>query len=292
MVSGIITVFIVSAILVFLYLFPVTLWFNTVMSGTPVNPFFLIGMRLRGVDAGMIIDAYIQARKSGLDIDIADMEAHYLCGGDILNVVRALISAQKASLKLDFERAAAIDLAGRDVHEAVRMCVSPKTINTPPVSAVAKNGIQVRVSAKVTVKANIDKLVGGAGEDTIIARVGEGICTAVGSADTHYVVQEQPEKISQQIIAKGLDSGTAFTILSVDISDIDIGKNIGSILQIEQAEANKKVAQAKAEERKAEAIAKSEEMRALREEMKAQIIESEAEVPLALATAIKSGKIR
>ncbi len=291
-IFGMLTVAAGVGFLVFLYLFPVTIWFAAKLSNAPVGISTLIGMKLRGVSASSIVDPYIQSKKAGIDIDINDLEAHHLCGGNVHQVITALISARKAGLTLTFERAAAIDLAGRNVHEAVKMCVAPKTITTPPISAVAMNGIQVKAIAKVTVKANIDRLVGGAGEETIIARVGEGICTAIGSSENHYIVQEKPEMISEGIIAKGLDSGTAFEILSVDIADIDIGKNIGSILQIQEAEANKKVAQAKAEEKKAEAVARSEEMKALREEMKAQIIEAEAEVPNALATSIREGKFK
>lgn len=286
------TVVFVVLFFVFIYLFPVGIWFSAKLSNAPVAVFTLIGMKLRGVSASTIVDPFIQAKKAGIDINISDLEAHHLCGGNVHQVITALISARKANLSLNFERAAAIDLAGRNVHEAVKMCVAPKTITTPPISAVAMNGIQVKAIAKVTVKANIEKLVGGAGEETIIARVGEGICTAIGSSADHYIVQEKPEMISEGIIRKGLDSGTAFEILSVDIADIDIGKNIGSILQIQEAEANKKVAQAKAEEKKAEAVARSEEMLALREEMKAQIIESEADVPKALAAAIREGKFK
>jgi uncharacterized protein YqfA (UPF0365 family) len=237
------------------------------------------------------VNPLIKARKAGLDVDITQLETHYLAGGNVDRVVDALIAAQRANIDLVFERAAAIDLAGRDVLQAVQMSVNPKVIETPVVSAVAKDGIEVKVIARVTVRANIDRLVGGAGEETIIARVGEGIVTTNGSAASHKEVLENPDLISETVLKKGLDAGTAFEILSIDIADVDIGKNIGAKLQTDQAEADKRIAQAKAEERRAMAVALEQEMRARVEEMRAKVVEAEAQVPLALADALRSGKI-
>lgn len=265
------------------------LWVSAMAAGVNVSIFSLIGMRLRRVRPDRIIKPLIKGTKAGLDISLNQLESHLLSGGRVDNVVDALIAAHRANLSLTFERAAAIDLAGRDVFEAVRMSVSPKIIETPWISAVAINGIEVKVIARVTVRANLARLVGGAGEETIIARVGEGIVTTVGSSQSHKEVLENPDRISQTVLSKGLDSGTAFEILSIDIADIDIGRNIGAQLQIEQAEADKQIAQAKAEERRAIAIAHEQEMKAHVEEMRAKVVEAEAQVPLAIAEALKNG---
>jgi len=251
----------------------------------------LIGMRLRRVAPSRIVNPMIKATKAGLVLKINELEAHYLAGGNVNTLVDALIAAQRANIPLVFERAAAIDLAGRNVLEAVQVSVNPKVIETPQISAVAKDGIEVIVKARVTVRANIDRLVGGAGEETIIARVGEGIVTTVGSSESHKDVLENPDSISKTVLDKGLDSGTAFEILSIDIADVDVGRNIGAKLMMDQAEADKKIAQAKAEERRAMAVAKEQEMRAEVQAMKAKVIEAEAEVPLALAHALKEGKM-
>lgn len=260
-------------------------------SGVYIGLTTLIGMRLRRITPARIVNPLIKARKAGLNVDISQLETHYLAGGNVDRVVDALIAAQRANIDLVFERAAAIDLAGRDVLEAVQMSVNPKVIETPEVSAVCKDGIEVKVIARVTVRANIDRLVGGAGEETIIARVGEGIVTTNGSAENHKEVLENPDMISNTVLSKGLDAGTAFEILSIDIADVDIGKNIGASLQIDQAEADKKIAQAKAEERRAMAVAAEQEMKARVQEMKAKVIEAESQVPLALAEALRSGKM-
>jgi len=253
--------------------------------------FNLIGMRLRRVVPSSIVGPLIKSHKAGLDLTSDKLEAHYLAGGNVNKVVDALIAAQRAEIPLPFERAAAIDLAGRDVLEAVKMSVNPKVIKTPLVTAVARDGIQVMATARVTVRANIDRLVGGAGEETVLARVGEGIVTTVGSSDTHKKVLENPDSISKTVLNKGLDSGTAFEILSIDIADVDVGKNIGAQLQIDQAEADKEIAQAKAEERRAMAVAKEQEMRAEVQEMQAKVVKAEAEVPLAIAEAFKNGNL-
>ncbi len=275
----------------FLNIIPIGLWVSAAAAGINIKLSSLIGMRLRRTNVNVIINAMIKGTKAGLDLSISQLESHYLSGGRVDNVVDALIAAHRADLDLSFERAAAIDLAGRDVFEAVRMSVTPKIIETPCISAVAINGIEVKVIARVTVRANIARLVGGAGEETIIARVGEGIVTTLGSSQTHKDVLENPDKISQTVLTKGLDSGTAFEILSIDIADIDIGRNIGAHLQIQQAEADKQIAQAKAEERRALAIAKEQEMKAYVEEMRAKVVEAEAQVPLAIAQAFKDGNI-
>ena len=251
----------------------------------------LVGMRLRRVPPARIVLPLIKAVKAGLDVDTAKLEAHFLAGGNVDRVVDALIAAARAGIELTFARAAAIDLAGRDVKEAVTVSVTPKVIETPVVTAMAKNGIQVKATARVTVRANIERLVGGAGEETIIARVGEGIVTTIGSADSHKDVLENPDKISQNVLAKGLDAGTAFEILSIDIADVDVGKNIGAELQIDQAEADKNIAQAKAEERRAMAVAHEQEMRAEVQEMRAKVVEAEAEVPRAMADALREGRM-
>jgi uncharacterized protein YqfA (UPF0365 family) len=260
-------------------------------AGVRLGIFNLIGMRLRRVIPSRIVNPLIKASKAGLSVNVNKLEAHYLAGGNVDRVVNALIAAQRANIPLEFERAAAIDLAGRDVLTAVQMSVNPKVIETPRVAAVAKDGIEVMARARVTVRANIDRLVGGAGEETIIARVGEGIVTTVGSAVTHKQVLENPDRISESVLEKGLHSGTAFEILSIDIADVDVGRNIGAQLQTDQAEADKRIAQAKAEERRAMAVAKEQEMLAYVQEMRAKVVEAEAEVPKAMASALREGKL-
>ncbi|GAC89604.1 hypothetical protein KN10_0040 [Anoxybacillus flavithermus NBRC 109594] len=276
---------------VFFSFVPVMLWISAIASGVPISIFTLIGMRLRRVIPSRVINPLIKAKKAGLDVTINQLESHYLAGGNVDRVVNALIAAQRANINLTFERCAAIDLAGRNVLEAVQMSVNPKVIETPFISGVAMDGIEVKAKARITVRANIDRLVGGAGEETIIARVGEGIVSTIGSQDDHKKVLENPDMISQTVLTKGLDSGTAFEILSIDIADIDIGKNIGAELQTDQAEADKKIAQAKAEERRAMAVALEQEMKARVQEMQAKVVEAEAQVPLAMAEALRSGKL-
>jgi uncharacterized protein YqfA (UPF0365 family) len=270
---------------------PVMLWISALAAGVKVSIFTLIGMRLRRVIPSRVINPLIKAHKAGLDVTTNQLESHYLAGGNVDRVVNALIAAHRANIELSFERAAAIDLAGRDVLEAVQMSVNPKVIETPFIAGVAMDGIEVKAKARITVRANIDRLVGGAGEETIVARVGEGIVSTIGSSDNHKKVLENPDMISQTVLSKGLDAGTAFEILSIDIADVDIGKNIGAELQTEQAEADKKIAQAKAEERRAMAVAQEQEMKARVEEMRAKVVEAEAKVPLAMAEALTSGKI-
>ena len=282
---------IIVIISIFLSFVPLGLWISAVSAGVKVSIFSLIGMRMRRVSAARIIRPLIKAQKAGMDVNANQLESHLLSGGHVDNVVDALIAAHRANLDLSFERAAAIDLAGRNVFEAVKMSVTPKIIETPWISAVAIDGIEVKVIAKVTVRANLARLVGGAGEETIIARVGEGIVTTVGSSQHHSSVLENPDSISRTVLGKGLDNGTAFEILSIDIADVDIGRNIGANLQIQQAEADKQIAQAKAEERRAAAVAKAEEMKAEVERMKAKVIEAEAEVPMALAEALRTGNL-
>jgi len=282
---------IILGLTIFLSFVPLGLWISSLAAGVNVGIFNLVGMRLRRVIPSRIVNPLIKARKAGLDVGVNQLEAHYLAGGNVDRVVNALIAAQRAEIELGFERAAAIDLAGRDVLQAVQMSVNPKVIETPVVAAVAKDGIEVRAKARVTVRANIDRLVGGAGEETIIARVGEGIVTTVGSSESHKSVLENPDLISRTVLAKGLDSGTAFEILSIDIADVDVGRNIGAQLQTDQAEADKRIAQAKAEERRAMAVAKEQEMKAAVQEMRAKVVESEAEVPKALADALRNGRI-
>ena len=287
-------VIIVAAIVVislFLHFVPIGLWISAMAAGVSVGIINLIGMRLRRVVPSKIILPLVKANKAGLDVNVNQLEAHYLAGGDVDRVVDALIAAHRATMSLTFERACAIDLAGRDVLEAVQMSVNPKVIETPFISAVAKNGIKLKVRARVTVRANIDRLVGGAGEATIIARVGEGIVTSVGSASDHSQVLENPDEISKTVLSKGLDAGTAFEILSIDIADVDVGRNIGARLQTDQAEADKQIAQAKAEERRAMAVAKEQEMQAYTQEMQAKVVEAQAEVPLALAQAFREGHL-
>ncbi|NLM51537.1 MAG: flotillin-like protein FloA [Firmicutes bacterium] len=270
---------------------PLGLWISAWAAGVRISIFLLVAMRLRRVPPAKIINPLIRATKAGLDLKIDQLESHYLAGGNVDRVTNALIAAQRAGIDLGFERAAAIDLAGRDVLQAVQVSVNPQVIETPIVSAVAKNGIEVKAKARVTVRANIERLVGGAGEETIIARVGEGIVTTIGSSDSHEDVLENPDRISATVLEKGLDAGTAFEILSIDIADVDVGKNIGAQLQTDQAEADKRIAQAKAEERRAMAVAREQEMRAAVQEMRAKVVEAEAEVPRALATALREGKI-
>jgi uncharacterized protein YqfA (UPF0365 family) len=276
---------------ILLYLVPVGLWFQAVLTSTKVSLIDLIFMRWRKVPPSVIVNAMINAKKAGIEISSDKMEAHYLAGGHVQNVVNALISADKANIPLDFNMATAIDLAGRDVFEAVTMSVNPKVIDTPPVTAVAKDGIQLIAKARVTVRANINQLVGGAGEDTILARVGEGIVTSIGSAESHKQVLENPDSISKVVLARGLDSGTAFEILSIDIADVDIGKNIGAELQMDQAEADKNIAQARAEERRAMAVAQEQEMKAKAQEARARVIEAEAEIPKAISEAFRNGNL-
>ena len=270
---------------------PLGIWITALFSGVKVGIFTLVGMRFRRVQPIRIINPLIKATKAGLKLGIDDLEAHYLAGGDVNSVVDALIAAQRAEINLDFKSATAIDLAGRNVLQAVQVSVNPKVIETPKIAAVAKNGIEVMVKARVTVRANIERLVGGAGEETIIARVGEGIVTTVGSSETHKEVLENPDLISRTVLKKGLDAGTAFEILSIDIADIDVGRNIGAKLQTDQAEADKRIAQAKAEERRAMAVAREQEMIAAVQEMRAKVVEAEAEVPQALAAALREGKL-
>lgn len=282
-------------ILIFLSLFlrfvPVGLWITAYFSGVKVGIGTLVGMRLRQVSPHAIIRPLIKASKAGLNLSTNELEAHFLAGGNVNLVIDALIASHRAEIDLEFEKAAAIDLAGRNVFEAVQMSVNPIVIVTPDIAAVAKDGIEIIAKAKVTVRANIERLVGGAGEDTIIARVGEGVVTTVGSADKHSDVLENPDMISKTVLGKGLDSGTAFEILSIDIADVDVGRNIGAKLQTEQAEADKNIAQAKAEERRSMAIAQEQEMRAETQKMRARVVEAEAEVPLAMAEALRSGNI-
>ena len=279
------------ALMVFLWFFPVTLWFQALISGVKSSLVQLVLLRWRKVPPGTIVMAMITGTKAGLKLDANELEAHYLAKGNVPNVVNALISADKANIELNFNMAAAIDLAGRDVFQAVQMSVNPKVINTPPVTAVAKDGIQLIAKARVTVRANIKQLVGGAGEETVLARVGEGIVSSIGSAESHKSVLENPDSISKLVLSKGLDAGTAFEILSIDIADIDIGKNIGAVLQIDQANADKNIAQARAEERRAMAVALEQEMKAKAQEARAKVIEAETEIPLAMAEAFRSGNL-
>jgi uncharacterized protein YqfA (UPF0365 family) len=281
----------IVALTVFMSFFPFMLWISAVASGVRVSIITLVAMRLRRVIPSRIVNPLIKATKAGLGLNINQLESHFLAGGNVDRVVNALIAAQRADIPLVFERAAAIDLAGRDVLQAVQMSVNPKVIETPVVSAVAKNGIEVKVKARVTVRANIDRLVGGAGEETILARVAEGIVSTNGASESHKDVLEHPDRISKTVLAKGLDAGTAFEILSIDIADVDVGKNIGAHLQTEQAEADKRIAQAKAEERRAMAVAHEQEMKARVVEMQAKVVEAESEVPLAMAEALKAGKL-
>jgi uncharacterized protein YqfA (UPF0365 family) len=282
--AGALLVLIVAALALVLYLVPVRLWIAAWASGAYVGLFTLVAMRLRRVPPGTLVTARISAVKAGLDLPLNDLEAHFLAGGNVVRLVNAMISADKASIPLPFKRAAAIDLAGRDVLEAVKMSVLPKVIETPRIAAVAKDGIQLMAVSRVTVRTNIDRLVGGAGEETIIARVGEGMVSTIGSAANHKSVLENPDHISKHILGKGLDAGTAYEILSIDIADVDVGENIGAKLQIDQANADKQIAQAKAEERRAMAVA-------LEQEMRARVVEAESEVPRAMAEAFRQGNL-
>lgn len=291
MLVYIIPILAVLVIWLFFYFVPVGLWISALAAGVPVGPMTLIGMRLRKVNPHKVIAPMIAAWKAGLELSISELEAHYLAGGNVDRVARALISADKANITLDFQRAAAIDLAGRDVYDAVAMSVNPRVIETPKVGAVAADGIQLFAIAKVTVRANIERLVGGATEETIIARVGEGIVSAIGSATSHKEVLENPDSISKRVLGRGLDAGTAFEILSIDIADVDVGKNIGAQLQTDQAEADLKVARAKAEERRAMAVAQEQEMTALVQERRAAVVAAEAEIPRAIAEAFRKGQL-
>ena len=273
------------------YFIPVGLWFKALVSGVRISLLQLVFMRWRKVPPPIIVNNLIASTKAGLKLNRDALEAHYLAGGRVKTVVNALISADKANIELDFKVATAIDLAGRDVLEAVQMSVNPKVIDTPPVTAVAKDGIQLVAKARVTVRANIKQLVGGAGEETVLARVGEGVVSSIGSADSHKLVLENPDSISRVVLEKGLDSGTAFEILSIDIADIDIGKNIGAVLQMDQANADKNIAQARAEERRAMAVAREQEMIAKAQEARANVIQAEAEVPKAIAEAFREGNL-
>jgi uncharacterized protein YqfA (UPF0365 family) len=284
-------IMIVIVFFIFLYFVPLGLWFSAILSKVKISLLDLIFMRWRKVPPEIIVKGLVNATKAGLVINSDMLEAHYLAGGNVMKVVAALISADKANIPLDFKAATAIDLAGRDVFDAVQMSVNPRVIDTPPVSAVAKDGIQLIAKARVTVRANIAQLVGGAGEETVLARVGEGIVTTIGSAANHKEVLENPDRISKGVLAKGLDAGTAFEILSIDIADIDIGENIGAKLQMDQAEADKNIAQAKAEERRAMAIALEQEMKAKAQEARAKVIEAEAEIPRSISEAFRSGNL-
>ena len=286
-----IVVLVIIAFSIIFSFIPLRLWIAALSSGVRVGIITLIGMRLRRVVPAKVVEPLIKATKAGLQLNVNKLEAHYLAGGNVDRVVNALIAAQRANIDLGFERAAAIDLAGRDVLKAVQMSVNPKVIETPTVAAVASDGIEVKAKAKVTVRANIERLVGGAGEETIIARVGEGIVTTIGSAKNHKQVLENPDNISTTVLNKGLDAGTAYEILSIDIADVDVGKNIGAQLQTDQAEADKRIAQAKAEERRAMAVAREQEMIAAVQEMRAKVVEAEAEIPRALAQALREGKL-
>ena len=283
------------AIIIFIWLFfyfvPLGFWFSAVFARVYVPIWQLIGMRIRKVPPSIILNNLVSATKAGLHLNVDELEAHYLAGGNVKQVVNALISADKANIPLDFKAATAIDLAGRNVFEAVQMSVNPKVINTPPVTAVAKDGIQLICKARVTVRANIRQLVGGAGEETVLARVGEGIVSSIGSAASHKEVLENPDNISKVVLNKGLDAGTAFEILSIDIADIDVGKNIGAVLQMDQANADKNIAQAKAEEKRAMAVAVEQEMKAKAQEARAKVIEAEVQIPLAMAEAFRSGNL-
>lgn len=278
-------------LLILLLCLPIGTFFIAAVSNAHVSMGRLIGMKMRRIKYKQLVDVYIRARKAGLNIDIADLESHVMAGGNISNVVNALISAHSANIDLSLQSAKAIDLAGRDVLNAVKVSVNPKVIETPVISAIAKNGIELRVKARVTVRANISRLIGGAGEETIIARVGEGIVTTVGSSETHKEVLENPDMISKTVLKKGLDAGTAYEILSIDIADVDVGRNIGAQLQMDQAEADKRIAQANAEERRAMAIATEQEMKAHTQEMRAKVVEAEAEVPKAMAEAFRNGRL-
>jgi len=286
-----IIVLVVVAICIFLSFVPLGLWISALASGVHVSIGSLVGMKIRRVQPKRLVSPLIKARKAGLDVTINQLETHLLAGGNVDRVINALIAAQRANIDLPFEKACAIDLAGRDVFQAVQMSVTPKVIETPVVAAIAKDGIELRAKARVTVRTDISRLVGGAGEETVIARVGEGIVTTVGSADSHKAVLENPDLISRTVLAKGLDAGTAYEILSIDIADVDVGRNIGAQLMMDQAEADRRIAQAKAEERRAMAVAHEQEMKASVQEMRAKVVEAEAEVPRAMAAALREGKL-
>ena len=281
----------VIVLIVFLNFVPLGLWISALASGVHVSIGTLIGMKIRRIQPKRLIYPLIKANKAGLDLSVSKLETHFLAGGNVDRVINALIAAQRANIEMAFEKACAIDLAGRDVFEAVQMSVTPKVIETPVVAAIAKDGIELRAKARVTVRTNIERLVGGSGEETVIARVGEGIVTTVGSAETHKQVLENPDLISRTVLNKGLDAGTAYEILSIDIADVDVGRNIGAQLMMDQAEADRRIAQAKAEERRAMAVAREQEMKAAAQEQRAKVIEAEAEVPKAMAAALRDGKL-
>ncbi len=287
----VIAVLIIVFLAIILYFIPIGLWFSATVSGVRISLLQLVLMRWRKVPPSTIVSSMIEGTKAGLELNASQLEAHYLAGGNVPNVVHALVSAQKANISLDFKMATAIDIAGRNVFEAVQMSVNPKVINTPPVSAVAKDGIQLVAKARVTVRANIKQLVGGAGEETVLARVGEGIVSSIGSSESHKTVLENPDFISKVVLSKGLDAGTAFEILSIDIADIDVGRNIGAVLQMDQANADKNIAQAKAEEKRAMAVALEQEMIAKAQEARAKVILAETEIPLAIAEAFRNGNL-
>ena len=289
LIAIIVIVFI--ALCVFLTFFPIGLWISSLASGVHISISTLVGMRIRRIQPQRLVYPLIKARKAGLDLTITQLETHYLAGGNVDRVINALIAAQRANIDMPFEKACAIDLAGRDVFQAVQMSVTPKVIETPVVAAIAKDGIELRAKARVTVRTNIERLVGGAGEETVIARVGEGIVTTVGSSETHKEVLENPDLISRTVLSKGLDAGTAYEILSIDIADVDVGRNVGAQLQMDQAEADRRIAQAKAEERRAMAVAHEQEMKAAVQEMRAKVVEAEADVPRAMAAALREGKL-
>ncbi len=291
-ITGLIIFLVIAAIVLFFFVASsIKLWIQALVSGARVGLFNIVFMRLRKVPPKLIVEAKIMAVKAGIAISTDNLESHFLAGGNVSRVVQSLIAADKAKIDLIFNRAAAIDLAGRDVLEAVQMSVNPKVIQTPLIAAMAKDGIQLKATSRVTVRANIDRLVGGAGSETILARVGEGIVTTIGSATSHKDVLENPDMISKTVLSKGLDSGTAYEILSIDIADVDVGKNIGAELETDRAEADKKIAQAKAEERRAMAFAREQEMKARVQEMRAKVVEAEAQVPLAMAFAFKKGNL-
>ena len=287
----IIVVIVIIALAIFLHFVPMGLWISALSSGVHIPISALVGMRIRRIQPQRLVYPLIKANKAGLNLTISQLETHYLAGGNVDRVINALIAAMRAGIPLDFEQACAIDLAGRDVFQAVQMSVTPKVIETPVVAAIAKDGIELRAKARVTVRTNIERLVGGAGEETVIARVGEGIVTTVGSAETHKEVLENPDLISRTVLSKGLDAGTAYEILSIDIADVDVGRNVGAQLQMDQAEADRRIAQAKAEERRAMAVAREQEMKASVQEMRAKVVEAEAEVPKAMASALREGKM-
>ena len=287
----VIAIVVIILLIVFFRFFPIGLWISAAASGVHISIFSMVGMRFRRINPSKVVLPMIKATKAGLKVNMNELEAHLLAGGSVDRVVDALIAAQSAQIPLEFEQSRAIDLAGRNVLEAVKMSVNPKVIETPVVAAIAKDGIELRAKARVTVRANISRLVGGAGEETIIARVGEGIVTTVGSSESHKAVLENPDLISRTVLNKGLDAGTAYEILSIDIADVDVGRNIGAALMTDQAEADKRIAQARAEERRAMAVAKEQEMKAYTQEMQAKVVEAQAKVPAAMAAALESGRL-